>query len=156
MSFTGIAPALNGMILDSEDAKTKAVIYEDKLFKITLLSVALCVLTITGIIMCFTYCKLRRKSKHAFVTAVRSEVPKVDLTYMKRTQSVRKLFRRQEDLKDNSHNYNIFSNLIPVVPEDDDMEAHKASMHTPLTLEDYAKDPKSSITLNPPIFYLQL
>ncbi|XP_057182087.1 uncharacterized protein si:dkey-246e1.3 isoform X3 [Triplophysa rosa] len=143
MSFTGIARALNGTILDSEDAKTKAVIYEDKLFKITLLSVALCVLTITGIIMCITYYKHMRKTKQAFVTAVRSEVPEVDVTYMKRTQ-------------DNSYNYNSFSNLIPVLPEDEDTGAHKASIHIPLTLEDYAKDPKSGITLNPPIFYMQL
>lgn len=97
-----------------------------------------------------------RKSKHAFVTDVRSEVPKVDLTYVKRTQSFRKLSMRLEDLKDNSHNYNIFSNPIHVVPKDDDMNAHNASMHTPLTLEDYAKDPKSGITLNPPIFYMKL
>ncbi|XP_057182086.1 uncharacterized protein si:dkey-246e1.3 isoform X2 [Triplophysa rosa] len=116
---------------------------EDKLFKITLLSVALCVLTITGIIMCITYYKHMRKTKQAFVTAVRSEVPEVDVTYMKRTQ-------------DNSYNYNSFSNLIPVLPEDEDTGAHKASIHIPLTLEDYAKDPKSGITLNPPIFYMQL
>lgn len=84
------------------------------------------------------------------------EVPEepVGVTCVKNTHSFRNplaLFRRQEGPKDNSRIHYIYTNPLPVGHEED-----RIPPHTPLTLQDYARDPKSGITLVPPIFYMQL
>ncbi|XP_065115850.1 uncharacterized protein [Paramisgurnus dabryanus] len=144
MNLTGVTRHLNGTILrDSDDEKAKAVIFEDKLFKIALLSLALCVLAVTGIILCILYHNNRRKSKLAYINTATREVAEepVVLTRARTTHSLCNKFSRRE-LKDNSRIYYIFSNPTPVVPEED-----MASTHT---LKEY------DITLNPPTFYMQV
>ncbi|XP_077082877.1 uncharacterized protein LOC143736141 [Siphateles boraxobius] len=159
MSLTGITPSLNGTAsLEPGETETQATLYEVKVFNIVLSSIALCILTMTGIITCILYQRHRRKHKRAriYESAVACEVPEepVGVTCVKKTHSFRNplnLFRRQEGPKDNSRIHYIYTNPLPVGHEED-----RIPPHTPLTLQDYASDPKSGITLVPPIFYMQL
>lgn len=74
-------------------------------------------------------------------------------------------FRKQEAAKDNSRIYYIYSNPLPVGLKEGEEECRtKASqgaeeqtaLMLPLSFQEYAKDPCSGITLDPPIFYMQL
>ncbi|XP_043079300.1 uncharacterized protein si:dkey-246e1.3 isoform X2 [Puntigrus tetrazona] len=164
MSLTGIDPSLNGTaLLNPNDKETQAALYEVKVFNITLCSVALCVLTVTGIISCISYRRHRRKCKRARVyeSAVSSEVPEepVGVMCVRKTHSFRNplaLFRRQEGPKDNSRIHYIYTNPLPVGHEEDRTPPQAVSAHAPLTLQDYASDPRSGIILAPPVFYMQL
>ncbi|XP_042567888.1 uncharacterized protein si:dkey-246e1.3 [Cyprinus carpio] len=160
MSLTGIDRSFNGpALLESNDTQTQAALYEVKVFNITLSSVALCILTVTGIISCILYRRHRRKCKraHVYESAVACEVPEEPAGVMcvRKTHSCRNplaLFRRQEGLKDNSHIHYIYTNPLPVGHEEDRIPPHTVSIHTPLPLQDYANDPNSGIILAPPIF----
>ncbi|KAF4097831.1 hypothetical protein G5714_021839 [Onychostoma macrolepis] len=164
MSLTGIDLSLNGTtLLKPNDTETQAALYEVKVFNITLSSIALCVLTVTGIISCISYRRHRRKCKRARVyeSAIATEVPEepVGVMCVRKTHSFRNplaLFRRQEGPKDNSRIHYIYTNPLPVGHEEDRIPPHTVSIHTPLTLKDYANDPSSGIILAPPIFYMQL
>ncbi|XP_067272277.1 uncharacterized protein si:dkey-246e1.3 isoform X2 [Pseudorasbora parva] len=159
MSLTGIPLSLNGTAsLEPDDTETQATLYEVNIFNITLSSIALCVLTVTGIVTCISYLRHRRKCKRARVyeSALACEVPEepVGVTFVKKTHSFRNplaLFRQQDGPKDNSRIHYIYTNPLPVGHEED-----RVPPYTPLTLQDYANDPKSGITLVPPIFYMQL
>ncbi|ROL55440.1 hypothetical protein DPX16_20816 [Anabarilius grahami] len=164
MSLMGITLSLNGTAsLEPNSTETQAALYEVTVFNITLSSIALCVLTVTGIITCISYQRHRRKCKRARVyeSAVACEVPEepVGVTCVRKARSFRNplaFFRRQEGPKDNSRIHYIYTNPLPVGHEEDRVPPHTVFTHTPLTLQDYANDPKSGITLVPPIFYMQL
>ncbi|XP_073700077.1 uncharacterized protein [Garra rufa] len=163
MSLTGIDLSLNETALKPNETEIQAALYEVKVFNITLSAVALCVLTVSVIISCISYRRHRRKCNRARVyeSAVSSEVPEepVGVMCVKKTHSFRNplaLFRKQEGPKDNSRIHYIYTNPLPVGHEEDRIPPHTVSVHTPLTLQDYANDPKSGIILAPPIFYMQL
>lgn len=74
-------------------------------------------------------------------------------------------FRKPEAARDNSRIYYIYSNPLPVgLKEEEDEWAAKAprgpegrsAVTLPLTFQEYANDPNSGVTLDPPIFYMQL
>ncbi|XP_026091956.1 uncharacterized protein LOC113065053 isoform X1 [Carassius auratus] len=164
MSLTGIDLSFNGTtLLKSNDTESQAALYEVKVFNITLSSVALCILTVTGILSCISYRRHRRKCKraHVYESAVACEVPEEPLGVMcvRKTHSCcdpLALFRRQEKLKDNSRIHYIYTNPLPVGHEEDRIPPHTVSIHTPLPLQDYTNAPNSGIVLAPPLFYMQL
>ncbi|KAL0159855.1 hypothetical protein M9458_043580, partial [Cirrhinus mrigala] len=63
---------------------------------------------------------------------------------------------QQEGPEDNSRIHYIYTNPLPVGHEEDSTPPHTVSVHAPLTMQDYANDPKSGIILAPPVFYMQL
>lgn len=74
-------------------------------------------------------------------------------------------FRKPEAARDNSRIYYIYSNPLPVgLKEEEDEWAAKArqapdeqtAAALPLSFQEYANDPNSGVTLDPPIFYMQL
>ncbi|XP_040927376.1 uncharacterized protein si:dkey-246e1.3 isoform X4 [Betta splendens] len=103
-----------------------------RVFNITLIALSLCVLTITGL-YAITVCYSRT--------------------------------RKQEAAKDNSRIYYIYSNPLPVgLKEEEEQRRQKAAQDseeqaalslTP-SLQEYARDPNSGVTLDPPVFYMQL
>ncbi|KAK2907119.1 hypothetical protein Q8A67_006104 [Cirrhinus molitorella] len=156
MNLTGIDQSLNETALN--DAEIKAALHEVKVFNITLLALALCILTVSGITSCILYRRHRRKCEraHVYETAVAPEVPEepVGVMCVKKTQSFRNplaLFRKQEGLKDSSRIHYIYTNPLPVGHEEDRPPPHTVSVNTPQTLQDCANDPKSGIILAPPI-----
>lgn len=63
--------------------------------------------------------------------------------------------------KDNSKIYYIYSNPLPVGLKEDEEERSKtreepATLSLPLSIQEYATDPRSGIVLDPPVFYMQL
>lgn len=100
-------------------------------------------------------CRHRKRARE-YESAVdcNLEAEQGNLKVMQRSQSLRKalpVFQAAKSFrKDDSSIYYIYTNPLPVGrhDEDDDVEA----THTTLTVN----DPKSSIILDPPIFYLQL
>lgn len=70
-------------------------------------------------------------------------------------------FRRSEAAKDNSKIYYIYSNPLPVGLKEDEEERSKtreepATLSLPLSIQEYATDPRSGVVLDPPVFYMQL
>lgn len=68
-------------------------------------------------------------------------------------------FRKQEAAKDNSRIYYIYSNPLPVgLKEEEEQRRKKAAQESEaaLSFQEYARDPDSGVTLDPPIFYMQL
>ncbi|XP_010780712.1 uncharacterized protein isoform X2 [Notothenia coriiceps] len=118
--------------LGLHDQEMDSALSEFKVFNIVIIALALCILTITGL-YCITVCYNRT--------------------------------RKQEAAKDNSRIYYIYSNPLPVGLKEGEEECRtKASqgeeeqtaLMLPLSFQEYAKDPCSGITLDPPIFYMQL
>lgn len=74
-------------------------------------------------------------------------------------------FRKPEAAKDNSRIYYIYSNPLPVGVKEEEEEGgtrapkrpeEQTALSLPLSFQEYAKDPNSGVTLDPPIFYMQL
>lgn len=70
-------------------------------------------------------------------------------------------FRRSEAAKDNSKIYYIYSNPLPVGLKEDEEERTRtreepATLSLPLSIQEYATDPRSGVILDPPVFYMQL
>ncbi|XP_047007428.2 uncharacterized protein si:dkey-246e1.3 [Ictalurus punctatus] len=140
------------------DGESRDVVYECKVYNISMLSLSVCVLTVTAVVCCVSYLSRWRHRKRAreYESAVdcNLEEEQGNLKVMQRSQSLRKAlpgFQPAKSFrKDDSSIYYIYTNPLPVGrhDEDDDVEA----THTTLTVN----DPKSSIILDPPIFYLQL
>ncbi|XP_031720513.1 uncharacterized protein LOC116392858 isoform X2 [Anarrhichthys ocellatus] len=114
------------------DLETNTALFEFKVFNIVIIALALCILTITGL-YCITVCYNRT--------------------------------RKPEAARDNSRIYYIYSNPLPIgLKEEEDEWAAKAprgpegqsAVTLPLTFQEYANDPNSGVTLDPPIFYMQL
>ncbi|KAJ0050622.1 hypothetical protein NL108_004955, partial [Boleophthalmus pectinirostris] len=69
---------------------------------------------------------------------------------------------RSERAKDNSRIYYIYSNPLPIGLKEDEEKEVEAKVNwdpeekTSPTFEEYARDPKSGVVLDPPIFYMQL
>ncbi|XP_040927372.1 uncharacterized protein si:dkey-246e1.3 isoform X2 [Betta splendens] len=143
-----------------------------RVFNITLIALSLCVLTITGL-YAITVCYSRtRQSKraHMYESAVSQcePVDPVAVRAVKRSSSFTNpltFFRKQEAAKDNSRIYYIYSNPLPVgLKEEEEQRRQKAAQDseeqaalslTP-SLQEYARDPNSGVTLDPPVFYMQL
>ncbi|XP_068448586.1 uncharacterized protein si:dkey-246e1.3 isoform X2 [Clinocottus analis] len=114
------------------DQETNTALFEFQVFNIVIIALALCILTITGL-YCITVCYNRS--------------------------------RKPEAAKDNSRIYYIYSNPLPVgLKEEEEEWARKAprgpdgqtAVTLPLSFQEYANDPNSGVTLDPPIFYMQL
>ncbi|XP_010871053.1 uncharacterized protein si:dkey-246e1.3 [Esox lucius] len=153
--------------LSPVDQDDNSVLYEFKAFNITLMSLALCILIITGM-YCSISCHNRRrlsKRAHVYESAVQcnTAVSPVDIKAVKRSTSIRNplsYFRRQDTPKDNSGIYYIYSNPLPIGLEDEETGQNTASRgmerYEKLTFHDYAKDPNNGIILDPPNFYMLL
>ncbi|XP_064818032.1 uncharacterized protein si:dkey-246e1.3 isoform X1 [Oncorhynchus masou masou] len=153
--------------LTTVDQDMNAAVHEFNVFNIILMSLALCVLTITGL-FCSISCHNRRrllKRAHMYESAVLRDVPvnPVDIRAVKRSASFRNplsFFRKQEASKDNSRIYYIYSNPLPIGLEEEDniqnITPGGSKEQEELTFQDYANDPNSGIILDPPNFYMQL
>lgn len=112
------------------------------------------------------------KRAHVYESAVtrgQSENP-VSVKAVKRSTSFINplaFFRRPEATRDNSSVYYIYSNPLPVGLNEEEEEEHKKATSSsrpqeqtvltmPPSLQDYASNPTSGFTLEPPIFYMQL
>ncbi|XP_031720512.1 uncharacterized protein LOC116392858 isoform X1 [Anarrhichthys ocellatus] len=154
------------------DLETNTALFEFKVFNIVIIALALCILTITGL-YCITVCYNRtRQSKraHVYESAVTRGEPAdpVAVKAVKRSTSFINplaFFRKPEAARDNSRIYYIYSNPLPIgLKEEEDEWAAKAprgpegqsAVTLPLTFQEYANDPNSGVTLDPPIFYMQL
>ncbi|XP_070834200.1 uncharacterized protein [Chaetodon trifascialis] len=146
--------------------------FELKVFNIVIITLALCVLTITGL-YCITVCYNRsRQSKraHVYESAVTQgeSLDPVAVKAVKRSTSFINplaFFRKPETSKDNSRIYYIYSNPLPVGLKEEEEERatpalqepdEQTALSLPLTFQEYAKDPNSGVILDPPIFYMQL
>ncbi|KAI4874037.1 hypothetical protein NFI96_019581, partial [Prochilodus magdalenae] len=154
---------------------------EFRVFNMVILSLAVCVLVVAAVVCCISYNSRRRWSVFRYVGIVplgiqywrrnRTRVNEsnvdqpsgaelVDAKATRKRRSFRNtlaLLWRQEPSRDNSRIYYIYSNPLPVGrPEDEPSTSQTPTTHTPLTLQDYANDPKSGIVLDPPTFYMQL
>ncbi|XP_037390248.1 uncharacterized protein si:dkey-246e1.3 isoform X1 [Pygocentrus nattereri] len=163
LSTASIGPSLNGTT--GQDAETRAAIHEFRVFNMVILSLAVCVLTITAVICCVSYYSRRRwwckrTGANECTGGGDSGAELVDMKVTKKRRSFRNplaLLRRQESTRVNSRIYYIYSNPLPVGhPEDEPSTPETPDTLTPLTLRDCAKDPESGIVLDPPIFYMQL
>ncbi|TNN57535.1 hypothetical protein EYF80_032259 [Liparis tanakae] len=75
-------------------------------------------------------------------------------------------FRKPEAAKDNSRIYYIYSNPLPVGLREEEEEwagreaprrpGGQTAGRLPRSFQEYADDPDSGVTLDPPIFYMQL
>ncbi|KAM9495007.1 uncharacterized protein Hap1MRO34_004798 [Clarias gariepinus] len=135
-----------------EDSEGRDVAYECKVFNITMLSLSLCVLTVTAITCCVSYINRWRHHKQAckYERAVAYDLGEepVNLKVMQRSQSLRNPLPLESFGKDDSSIYYICTNPLPVGCHDDDVDFSRT--HTTLT------DPKDDIMLDPPTFYMQL
>ncbi|XP_034753170.1 uncharacterized protein si:dkey-246e1.3 [Etheostoma cragini] len=158
--------------LELHDQDMNTALFEFKVFNIVIIALALCILTITGL-YCITVCYNRtRQSKraHVYESAVTQGEPTdpVAVKAVKRSTSFINplaFFRKPEAVKDNSRIYYIYSNPLPVgLKEDEEKGGTKAperpveqtALKMPLSFQEYASDPNSGVTLDPPIFYMQL
>ncbi|KAK5899689.1 hypothetical protein CesoFtcFv8_009141 [Champsocephalus esox] len=158
--------------LGLHDQEMDSALSEFKVFNIVIIALALCILTLTGL-YCITVCYNRsRQSKraHVYESAVTRGEPPDPVAVKAVTRSTSFInplafFRKQEAAKDNSRIYYIYSNPLPVGLKEGEEECRtKASqgaeeqtaLMLPLSFQEYAKDPCSGITLDPPIFYMQL
>ncbi|XP_029294139.1 uncharacterized protein LOC115012580 isoform X2 [Cottoperca gobio] len=122
---------LNGTAALGLHDQEMTTLSEFKVFNIVIIALALCILTITGL-YCITVCYNRT--------------------------------RKPEAAKDNSRIYYIYSNPLPVGLKEEEEGGFKASQRPeeqtaltlPLSFQEYAKDPNNGVTLDPPIFYMQL
>ncbi|XP_037620874.1 uncharacterized protein si:dkey-246e1.3 isoform X2 [Sebastes umbrosus] len=125
---------LNGTAaLGRHDQEMNTALFEFKVFNIVIIALALCILTITGL-YCITVCYNRT--------------------------------RKPEAAKDNSRIYYIYSNPLPVGLKEEEEEERgtrapqgpeeQTALTLPLSFQEYANDPHSGVTLDPPIFYMQL
>ncbi|KAK5866227.1 hypothetical protein PBY51_020434 [Eleginops maclovinus] len=158
--------------LGLHDQEINSALSEFKVFNIVIIALALCILTITGL-YCITVCYNRTrqtKRAHVYESAVTRGEPAdpVAVKAVKRSTSFINplaFFRKQEAAKDNSRIYYIYSNPLPVGLKEEEEECRtkvsqgaeeQTALMLPLSFQEYAKDPYSGITLDPPIFYMQL
>ncbi|KAA8595076.1 hypothetical protein FQN60_012211 [Etheostoma spectabile] len=117
--------------LGQHDQDMNTAVFEFKVFNIVIVALALCILTFTGL-YCITVCYNRT--------------------------------RKPEAAKDNSRIYYIYSNPLPVGLKEEEEGGTKSpqrpveqtALKMPLSFQEYANDPNSGVTLDPPIFYMQL
>ncbi|XP_037328896.2 uncharacterized protein si:dkey-246e1.3 isoform X1 [Pungitius pungitius] len=171
------ASHLNGTAaLGLRDQETDPALSEFKVFDIVIIALALCILTVTGL-YCVTVCyKRTRQSKraHGYESAVTRGEPAdpVAVKAVKRSTSFINplaFFRKPEAARDNSRIYYIYSNPLPVGLKEEEEEEEEwaaearhapdertAATPPPLSFQEYANDPNSGVTLDLPIFYMQL
>ncbi|KAI1887010.1 hypothetical protein AGOR_G00201640 [Albula goreensis] len=159
----------NRTVLETAERDMNDAIHEFKIFNITITSLALCILTFTGVFCSLSYHNKRRQRKQARAYETRvgrdgSENPPVDVCEMQRTHSLRNpfsLLRRQEAPKNRSGIYFIYSN--PVAEEEaSDAPLQEAQAGPPPPLlpanqqEQSSDHTHSGIILDPSTFYMQL
>ncbi|CAL8331456.1 unnamed protein product [Merluccius merluccius] len=176
--------SLNGTEALGLQDDTTAAIFEFQVFNIIIAVLALCILAFTGL-YCITVCFNRNrqlKRAHAYESTVTREEPAdpVAVRAVKRSTSFINpfaLFRRPEVDRDKSKIYYIYSNPLPIGLEEEEEEREQEKREeeeqrgkrcrTPCGLEQtapspsllirkYAEDPNSGVTLDPPMFYMQL
>ncbi|XP_036069970.1 uncharacterized protein si:dkey-246e1.3 isoform X2 [Oryzias melastigma] len=153
---------------ETPDGKMNASAFEFRVLNIIIITVALCILMVTGL-YCLSVCYSRtRQSKraHIYESAVSGGEPEEAVTVkaVKRSTSFINplaFFRRPEAAKDNSRIYYIYANPLPVGLKEEEEETHsRTPEQTPLTpslsMQEYARRPSSGLVLDPPMFYLQL
>ncbi|XP_051778155.1 uncharacterized protein si:dkey-246e1.3 [Erpetoichthys calabaricus] len=138
-------------------------IAEFKHFNIAITSLALCILTATGIFCSFSYCNKRRQLRQAREyenTVVREKgLSPVDIKGLKRTHSLRNpfngLMRKADDYKDGSQIYFIYSNPIVITEEQNSVmpEDNRVSYDT---IQLHEQKQSAGIILDPSMFYMQL
>ncbi|CAG5928889.1 unnamed protein product [Menidia menidia] len=158
--------------VELQDGEMSASFFEFRVFNIVIIALALCILTVTAV-YCVILCYHRtRQSKraHIYESAVTRGEPEdpVEVRGVKRSTSFINplaFFRKAEAAKDNSRIYYIYSNPLPVGLREEEEKGRSAGSSrpeeqnapvSPLSLQDYAKDPNSGVVLDPPIFYMQL
>ncbi|XP_047434929.1 uncharacterized protein si:dkey-246e1.3 [Mugil cephalus] len=173
------ALAANGLRLNGsaalglQDEEMNTALFEFRVSNIVIIALALCILTITGL-YCITVCYNRtRQSKraHIYESAVTGDesLDPVAVKAVKRSTSFLNpltFFRKPEAAKDNSKIYYIYSNPLPVGERENEDEERgsktrwepeeQSALTPPLSFKEYANDPDSGVTLDPPIFYMQL
>ncbi|MGH0129265.1 UNVERIFIED_CONTAM: hypothetical protein FKN15_052202 [Acipenser sinensis] len=140
---------------------------EFKVFNITITSLALCILTLTGIFCSFSYHNRRRQFRQArvyenIVAHEKEQIP-VHIKGVKRTHSFQQrlsLMRKQDTYKDSSQIYFIYSNPIAVTEEDssvmleeDQIPFQNMTLHGD-KLSD--TDQLGGVIQDPSTFYMQL
>ncbi|XP_039469890.1 uncharacterized protein si:dkey-246e1.3 [Oreochromis aureus] len=170
---TAVSLHLNGTAaLEQQDENMDSDLFDIKVFNVVMITLAFCILAITGL-YCIAVCHNRsRQSKRAqlYESAVTRGEPQnpVAVKAVKRSTSFINpltFFRKPEAPKDNSRIYYIYSNPLPVGGKDEDEEGASKPSGVPeaqqvLSLshsfQEFASDPKSGVVLDPPIFYMQL
>ncbi|KAG5855313.1 hypothetical protein ANANG_G00047790 [Anguilla anguilla] len=152
--------------LETADRDMSDAIHEFKIFNITIASLALCILTFTGVFCSISYHSRRRQRKQAraYETRVGRDGTEdaVDVRRVERTHSLRNalsLLRRQGAPKSASGIYFIYSNPAAVtedegatdLPEDD-----RSGLPPPLHHDPARNQAHSGIILDPSTFYMQL
>ncbi|KAF7688294.1 uncharacterized protein si:dkey-246e1.3 [Silurus meridionalis] len=140
------------------DGISRDVVYECKVFNISILAVSVCVLTVTAVMCCVSYVKRWRQRKRACeyesdVACDLQEGLQVNLKAVQRSQSLcnlRSLFRQESLRKDDSSIYCIYTNPLPVT--EDGEEDFTNTTDATRTLN----DPKDAIVLDPLTFVMQL
>ncbi|KAB5526155.1 hypothetical protein PHYPO_G00148480 [Pangasianodon hypophthalmus] len=143
----------------NKDSESRDVVYECKVFNISMLALSVCILTVTAIACCVSYlnrCRHRKRAgEYESAVACDLEEEPVNLKVVQRSQSLHNplpLIRSPESFrKDDSSIYYIYANPLPVgCHDDDDDVVHPRHTTLPPT------DPKDGIILDPPSFYMQL
>ncbi|XP_078804587.1 uncharacterized protein LOC144992420 [Oryzias latipes] len=156
---------------ETPDGDMNASAFEFRALNIIFITLASCILTVTGL-YCLSVCYSRsRQSKraHIYESAVCGEPEEaVTVKAVKRSTSFINplaLFRRPEAAKDNSRIYYIYANPLPVGLKEEEEETHnkrrlRSHEQTPASpsqsMQEYARHPSSGLVLDPPMFYLQL
>ncbi|KAJ8404873.1 hypothetical protein AAFF_G00332600 [Aldrovandia affinis] len=161
---TSTVLGFNRTVLEIAEQDMNDAIHEFKIFNITIASLALCILAVTGVFCIISYHSRRRQRKQARVyeTSVGrdgTENP-VDIRGVQRTHSLRNplsLLRRQDTPKDSSGIYFIYSNPASVT-EDEGVTEETWVDPPPVHIHhDQARDhAHSGIILDPSMFYMQL
>ncbi|XP_062845629.1 uncharacterized protein si:dkey-246e1.3 [Trichomycterus rosablanca] len=138
-----------GLSLNDTTEVARGTIDECKVFNIFMLSLVLCVLTVTTILYCVSYFNHSRRQKRAgayeAAAACDPEDAPVDLKSVRRSQSV------CNPPNDDSSIYYIYSNPLPEgCHEDEGCCTH--AIHSTLTLN----PPQSGTVPESPTFHMQL
>ncbi|KAG7492586.1 hypothetical protein MATL_G00016430 [Megalops atlanticus] len=155
-------------VLGTAEREMNDAVHEFKVFNITITSLALCILTFTGVFCSISYHTRRRQRKQAQVyeSAVGRDRPEdaVAVRTLRRTPSLRNpfsLLRRQDAARDGAGIYFIYSNPIAAAAtegEDSPTPAvGEGDRAGGPTRQAHAGDAASSgIILDPSTFYMQL
>ncbi|XP_048843019.1 uncharacterized protein si:dkey-246e1.3 [Brienomyrus brachyistius] len=153
------APAVNRTaVLPVSDA-----IHEFRMFNITVTSLALCLLTFTGIFCSISYHRRVRQRRQAreYESAVGSHGPRGEPGSLgaRRRRGLISRLRRSGVSQHDVGIYFIYSNPIPMEDGDSDLataEGAQSGLQGALARPDRIKDGSDGIILDPSVFYMQL
>ncbi|KAJ8284724.1 hypothetical protein COCON_G00035740 [Conger conger] len=156
---------------EAADRDVNDAIHEFKIFNITIASLALCILTFTGVLCSISYHSRRRQRKQARAYETRvgrgGSEDAVDIRGVERTSSLRNplsLLRRQDAPRDSSGIYFIYSNPAAVTEDEGAIATALSepdrtgppSTPPPILHDRYRNAAHSGIILDPSTFYMQL